>query len=72
MIDVKTEFPLERVLAIVRLLRQDGYMQGVDFDFRFIPEQHDSFSYQSVVQKHTIFSFYDEELAMMFTLKYSS
>lgn len=72
MIEVKLDFPLERVLAIVRLLRHDGYAQGVHFDFSFIPEQNDNFSYQPVVQKHTIFSFYDEELAMMFALKYSS
>lgn len=72
MIDVKIDFPLERVLSMVRLLRQDGYVQGIDFDFRFIPEQHDNFSYEPIVRKHTIFTFYNKELAMMFALKYSS
>lgn len=72
MIDVKVDFSLDRVLELVRGLRKDGYAQGIHFDFRFVPEQYDSFSYQNSVKKHTIFTFYDEELAMMFALKYSS
>lgn len=72
MIEVKVDFNLDRVLDLVRGLRKDGYTQGTHFDFRFVPRQDDNFSYTNIVDKHTVFTFYDEELAMMFALKYSS
>ena len=71
MIDVKIDSPLEQVLAIVRLLRQDGYVQGIHFDFAFIPGEEDQML-GNLRSKYTKFTFYDEELAMMFALKYSS
>lgn len=72
MITVRVDYSLDRTLAIVHMLRNDGYVQGTHFDFSFIPEQNDNFSFEPIVRKHTVFTFYDEELAMMFALKYSS
>jgi len=72
MVTVSVDFSIDQVLAIVRTLRRDGYVQGTHFDFEFVPSKMDEFSYHNVVNKHTNFIFYDEELAMMFALKYSS
>jgi hypothetical protein len=72
MITVRVDHPLEKTLGIVRMLRNDGYVQGTHFDFAFNPTKTDEFSYHNISNRHTIFTFYDEELAMMFALKYSS
>jgi hypothetical protein len=58
------------VLDIVRELRQLGLVQGRDFDFAYKPPQWDNFSGDEVYNKHTVFSFYTEELASWFALKY--
>jgi hypothetical protein len=45
-------------------------VQGRDFDFAYKPPQWDNFSGDEVYNKHTVFSFYTEELASWFALKY--
>ena len=58
-------------MELVRQLRSHGYVQGQDFDFSYVPEQHDSLSHQTLVEKHTIFTFYDDAHATWFQLKYA-
>lgn len=58
------------IIDIVKDLRQQGLVQGQDFDFAYRPPQWDNFSGDEIRNKHTIFSFYTEELASWFALKY--
>ena len=56
------------ILDMVHMLKREGYQQGVDFDYAYYPEISDSFS--KTRSRHTIFSFYNEHLGMMFKLKH--
>lgn len=58
------------ILDIVRDLRQHGLVQGQDFDFAYRPPRWDNFSGDAVYNRSTVFSFYTEELASWFALKY--
>ena len=60
------------VLDIVRELRQQGLVQGTDFDFEYHKPTWDNFSYEPVTNRHTIFTFHSEKYATLFALKYSS
>jgi hypothetical protein len=60
------------VIDIVQELRSAGLQQGHDFDFAYYKERWDNFSHEPVVEQHTVFSFYQEELASWFTLKYQA
>jgi hypothetical protein len=70
--DIKVYRSLDKVLEIVYTLRKDGLVQGQDFDFTWVPENNYGFYNEEQYKKHVIFTFYDEELAMMFALKYGS
>lgn len=59
-------------MDIVRELRQQGLVQGKDFDFAYHQSKWDNFSYEAVVGKHAVFTFHSEKYATLFTLKYSS
>ena len=72
MTDFKIYRSLDKVLDIVYSLRKEGLQQGVDFDFTWIPENNYGFYHEEAYKKHVIFTFYDEEQAMMFALKYGS
>lgn len=61
---------ISEILDIVKELRTIGLVQGQDFDFAYRPPQWDNFSGDAVYNKQTIFSFYKDELASWFTLKY--
>jgi hypothetical protein len=58
------------VLDIVRELRSQGYVQGIDFDFEYHKPKYDDWSGDAVYNRHTIFKFYKEELATWFALRY--
>lgn len=60
------------IVAIVHELRQVGLLQGKDFDFAYKPSQWDNFSGDAVYNRRTVFSFYTEELASWFSLKYAN
>lgn len=60
---------LPRYMDIVRELRASGLIQGEHFDFKYIPSIYDYKKY-SITPKKVIFTFYDEQYAMMFKLKY--
>lgn len=60
------------IVDVVRELRANGFVQGVDFDFAYRPSSWDNFSGDAVYNRSTIFTFYKEEIASWFTLKYSN
>lgn len=60
------------ILEIVRDLRQNGLVQGQDFDFTYRPSKWDNFSGDPVYNRSTVFTFYQEELASWFALKYTN
>lgn len=57
------------VLDLVQSLRQEGYLQELDFDFAYYPEEFDGFTHGR--RKRTEFRFYNEQLGLLFKLKYS-
>lgn len=59
------------VMEIVRELRQQGLVQGKDFDFKYQPPVWDNFSGDAVHNKHTVFYFYTEKYATFYQLKWS-
>lgn len=71
MINVKVydKEPYE-IMEIVRELRQLGLAQGTDFDFNYNKPIFDQNTYQLVTKRCTVFTFYKEELASWFILKY--
>lgn len=56
-------------MDVVRELREKGYMQKVDFDFEYHHQELDD-PQDITEQRHTLFTFYKEELATWFSLKY--
>lgn len=58
------------ILEIVCELRDQGLVQGQDFDFKYCPYSHDSFTGEDV-DRHTVFSFHTEKYATLFALRYS-
>ena len=59
------------IMDLVRELRTLGYNQGKDFDFAYRPARWDNFSGDAVYNRSTVFSFYNEEVASWFSLKYT-
>lgn len=57
------------IIDLVRDLKNQGYQQGIDFDFAYCPPQWDDFTGESI-PRHTVFTFYKDELASWFSLKY--
>ena len=57
------------ILSIVSELRSQGYVQGVDFDFAFNQSSWDAMLGE--IPKNTVFTFYTEEISMLFALKYN-
>lgn len=62
--------PLE-IMEIVKDLRIDGYVQGKDYDFAYHQSKMDTFGHEPPTRRHTVFTFYNEKYATLFTLKYS-
>jgi hypothetical protein len=56
------------ILEMVKELRQQGLVQGSDFDFAYNQSRWDEMIGE--VPKSAIFSFYTEKYATMFALKY--
>ena len=69
MIEVKLidKMPNE-IIDIVRELKQNGHILGVDFDFEYRPPKFDDFSGDAVYNRCVIFTFYKEEIATWFNL----
>ena len=58
------------VMEIVRELREQGYEQGTDYDFAYFQSQLDAFGHEPPTRRYTVFTFYNEKYATLFTLKY--
>lgn len=54
-----------RTIEIVRELRQQGMIQGTDFEFTYVR------STEYNMPKHAIFAFHKDKYATFFALKYS-
>lgn len=69
MVEVKLEHekPVS-VMAIVADIRDNGYVQGIDFDFSYYPSEF--LQIGAIKPRHTIFYFYNENIASWFALKY--
>jgi len=59
-----------KVMEVVNDLRSKGYVQGKDFDFEYHKPKHDDWSGNELYNRHTIFTFYKDELATWFRLVY--
>lgn len=66
---VKDRRPNE-ILEIVADLRQQGLVQGRDFDFAYQAEEWDGFT-GKIKERLTVFSFHTEKYATLFSLKYA-
>jgi hypothetical protein len=66
-----TDFTLADILEIVADLRRQGYKQGTDFDFAYFPEkiESDNFVYHTKQERKLEFTFYDDQLGLLFKLK---
>ena len=64
--------PVE-VMTIVREMREMGWVQGKDFDFAYKPPRHDTdILFTEITPKYTVFKFYTEKYATLFSLKYAT
>ena len=72
MTEFKIYRSLDKVLDIVYTLRSQGLKQGIDFDFTWIPENNYGFYNEEQYKNHVVFTFYNDEYAMMFALKNGS
>jgi hypothetical protein len=70
MTEIKIDRKLDKIIEIVYNLRKDGLIQGVDFDFAYNQSKWDEMIGEIPTQ--TIFTFYNDEQAMLFALKYGS
>jgi hypothetical protein len=59
-----------RVMDIVRELRQQGLVQSKDFDFAYYQGRWDEMIGE--IPTSAVFSFYTEKYATMFAIKYSA
>ena len=72
MIDVKIyNGTISDFMEIVHDLRDQGLVQGKDFDFEYVPSKWDSTGFSVLEDKHVKFMFYTEKYAPFFILKYT-
>jgi hypothetical protein len=57
-------------MEIGQELRTMGYIQGVDFDYAYYQEKYDNFSHDPIVKRHARFTFYNDNNASYFALKW--
>lgn len=62
--------PASEVMEIVKALREQGYVQGVDFDFSYHPPEWHTLESTPHTEKYSVFKFYNEKLSTFFALKY--
>ena len=59
------------IMLIIKEMANDGIVQGRDFDFAYHPARYKSDGWKNISPKHTVFAFYNEQMATFFTLKYA-
>lgn len=57
-------------IEIVREMKSKGYLLGVHFDFTYHPPVFDNYSGDAVYNRNVVFTFYKDELATWFSLRY--
>lgn len=57
-------------LEIVRSLKNDGLVQGKDFDWAYHRPLYNDRTYELIYDRRTIFVFYQDENATWFSLRY--
>lgn len=62
-------FPDES-LEIVRSLKNDGFIQGKDFDWSYQKPLYNDRTYEQIYDRRTIFRFFKDEMATWFSLRY--
>ncbi len=60
------------IMDIVKDIRQQGYVQGVDFDFAYHKPTWDTFGHEAPTRRYTVFTFHVEKYATLFALKYGN
>ena len=68
-IDVKAVGDANFIMEKVRELRSMGLVQGIDFDFSFIPYSY-HYGCDKEIKKHAVFTFYAEKYATFYALKW--
>lgn len=68
-VTVRNRNPSE-VMDIVKEIRSQGYVQGIDFDFAYHHSTWDDMIGE--IPRYTVFTFYVEKYATLFTLKYGN
>lgn len=68
---VLKDLDVNETLQLVWELKDQGLVQGQDFDFAYHQAKWDDFSHEAVINKHTKFTFYDEELGMIYLLRWT-
>ena len=58
------------IMEIVRELREYGWRQGTDFDFKYYPYLFEASSGIEYT-RHTVFTFYNDKYATFFALKWA-
>jgi hypothetical protein len=68
---VLKDFTISDILVTVDGLRKEGYRQGIDFDFAYNPEKfEENDPFKGKIQERSLeFTFYDEQLGLLFKLK---
>ena len=64
------EITVHRLLDILQELREMGWITGVDFDFAYHKPVYDNFSYDPIVSRHAMFTFYNDSNASYFMLRW--
>jgi len=71
MINLKLETSAAKAIERANELREAGYVQGIDFDFRYHPSIQDNFT--GLIESkpsYVLFHFYKESLATYYGLKW--
>lgn len=61
---------ISECLGVVNDLRNQGYVQGTDFDFEYYPKKTSEDVWDSVIPRHTVFYFYSDSNATYFALRW--
>lgn len=61
---------VSEILPMVTSMRDRGWVLNQDFGFAYHNATFDNDGYEPVTPKRTVFTFFTEELATMFTLTY--
>ncbi len=65
-----TDIDATRTMEIVREVRNQGLVQGRDFDFSYHQTERDGTGWEVLENRHAKFKFYDEKYATLFALRY--